>query len=73
MIFKNWLVITIHDTLSTRMGFKKEMSQHPCYAGEDRDSVYLYFDEEQEKEETINYLTSAFKKRGIKTQVKRCT
>jgi len=55
------------------MGFKKEMSKHPCYAGEDRDSVYLYFDEEQEKEETINYLTSAFKKRGIKTQVKRCT
>lgn len=73
MTLKKWLVITIHDTLATRIGFKKEMSKHPCFAGEDKDSVYLYFDEEEEKEETINYLTNAFKRRGVKTQIKRCT
>ena len=53
------------------MGFKKEMSNHPCYQGEDRDSVYLYFEDEEEKEETINFLTRAFSRKKVPVKINR--
>lgn len=59
--------------LKERIGFKSRMREHPCYCGEEKDEVYLFLDSPEEKESTIEYLTKALRKKGIRTQVNRRT
>lgn len=73
-LLQNFLTIVLKGMmLKEKIGFKQAMQNHPCYCGDEGDEVYMLFDSPDEKEETIEYLTKSLKKKGVKTQIKRCT
>lgn len=47
--------------LKTKIGFKKEMRNHPCFVGDEGNDIYLYFEDLEEKEATIEYLQKSLR------------